>query len=171
MTSLGDLIKNRFCRGVVTQPIAAEKNAEVEILGLELKAAIKLSFKRSFNVRQVDTGDCGACLSEIIACNNPIYDLQRFGVNFVASPRHADALLVTGPVTKNMELALKKTYDAMPEPKLVITLGECAKNGGIFGGSHAVVGGVEKVLPVAYHIPGCPPKPVEIIRALLALLV
>jgi Ni,Fe-hydrogenase III small subunit len=127
-------------------------------------------FKRSLNIREVDTGSCAACESEIIACNNPIYDIQRFGINFVASPRHADCLLVTGPVSKNMATALRRTYDAMPEPKFVITLGDCALDGGMFKGSYYVENGVKTILPVALHIPGCPPDPQIIIQSLLNFL-
>lgn len=167
MSTLDKLLISRFRKGIVTVPVEIQK---VERLGAELKKAINARFKRSFNIREVDTGSCAICEAEIIAANNPVYDIARFGVNFVASPRHADALLVTGPVSKNMLLALKKTYDAMPEPKLVITLGDCAKDGGIFKESYYVEGGVSKILPVSLHIPGCPPEPIKIIEALLAIL-
>ena len=143
---------------------------EIEKMGQELKLKIHAKFGRSFHIRQVDTGSCGACLSEIVACSNPLYDIQRFGIDFVASPRHADAILVTGPVSKNMELALKKTYEAMPEPKFVITLGDCAKDGALFRDSYYTCGGVEGILPVNLHIPGCPPSPLTIIKILLAFL-
>lgn len=143
---------------------------EIEKMGGELKTAIHTKFGRSFHIREVDTGSCGACESEIIACSNPLYDIQRFGIDFVASPRHADALLVTGPVSRNMELALKKTYDAMPGPKFVISLGDCAKGGGIFKDSYYTCAGVENVLPVILHIPGCPPSPLTIIKTLLSFL-
>lgn len=139
-------------------------------MGEELKKKIHARFGRSFHIREVDTGSCGACESEIIACSNPLYDIQRFGIDFVASPRHADALLVTGPVSRNMELALKKTYEAMPEPKFVITLGDCGKGGGLFKDSYYTCGGVDNILPVILHIPGCPPDPATIIKALLAFL-
>ena len=145
-------------------------NHEIEKMGEELKAKIHAKFGRSFHIRQVDTGSCGACLSEIIACSNPLYDIQRLGIDFVASPRHADALLVTGPVSRNMELALRKTYEAMPEPKFVITLGDCAKDGSLFRDSYYTCGGVGKILPVTLHIPGCPPSPSTSIKALLAFL-
>ncbi|MFA6356610.1 MAG: NADH-quinone oxidoreductase subunit B family protein, partial [Candidatus Omnitrophota bacterium] len=143
---------------------------EAQKLGEELRARIHKRFGRSFHIREVDTGSCGACESEIIAATNPIYDIQRFGIDFVASPRHADALLVTGPVSANMALALRRTYDAMPEPKLVITLGDCALDGGAFKGSYYVAGGVKEVLPVDLHIPGCPPSPLSIIKSLLDFL-
>jgi Ni,Fe-hydrogenase III small subunit len=145
-------------------------NIEIEEVGQELKKAIHAKFGRSLHIREVDTASCGACESEIIACSNPLYDIQRFGIDFVASPRHADVLLVTGPVSKNMEIALKKTYDAMPEPKFVITCGDCSKCGGVFKDSYYTCDGVENVLPVSLHIPGCPPSPSTIIKTLLSFL-
>jgi Ni,Fe-hydrogenase III small subunit len=159
-------------KGTLTRAIKPEKESlpDIEAMGPELKKRIKERFGRSFHIREVDTGSCGACESEIIATTNPIYDIQRFGIDFVASPRHADALLVTGPVSMNMAAALRKTYEAMPEPKFVITLGDCAKEGGVFKGSYYVTGGVREVLPVDLHIPGCPPTPEEIVKALLAFL-
>ena len=161
-----NILKNSLKKGLVTKKLSFNKD-EITVLGKELKSAIIKKFGRSFHIREVDTGSCGACESEIIAITNPIYDIQRFGIDFVASPRHADALLVTGPVSKNMLLALKKTYDAMPTPKFVITLGDCALNGGIFKDSYYIEGGVNKILPVNLHIPGCPPSPLEIIKRLL----
>lgn len=155
---------------MVTRHIEPGLPAKMESTGLELQSLIQDKFGRSLHIREVDTGSCGACESEIISANNPIYDLQRFGVSFVASPRHADALLVTGPVSKNMLVALKKTYEAMPEPKFVITLGDCALDGGAFKGSYYIEGPVKDILPVALHIPGCPPTPIAIIQALLAFL-
>ena len=168
-----EILKNRLLKGVVTVPAAGQGRGlpeEVEALGKELKADIYKKFGRSFHIREVDTGSCAGCESEIISATNPIYDIQRFGIDFVASPRHADALLVTGPVSKNMVLALKKTYNAMPGPKLVITLGDCARDGGIFKGSYYVEGGAGKIVPVAAHIPGCPPDPTAIIGSILSLL-
>lgn len=171
------IFKNRLLKGVVTKPIdlkslGKEKltDQEFETAGLELQKIIRKKFSKSLHIREVDTGSCGACESEIIATSNPIYDIQRFGINFVASPRHADALLVTGPVSKNMALALKKTYEACPEPKFVITLGDCALNGGVLKDAYYVDGGVGKILPVTIHIQGCPPKPIEIIKSLLSFL-
>jgi Ni,Fe-hydrogenase III small subunit len=123
--------------------------------------------RRSLHIREVDAGSCNACELEINALNNPVYDLERFGIHFVASPRHADMLLVTGPVTRNMEMALRKTYDATPEPKLVVGVGDCARDGGIFKGSYAIAGGVDRVVPVDVIIRGCPPRPQEILYALL----
>ena len=168
-----EMIRNRLFKGVVTRPVkdmGMDRPPDIESLGAELKEVINKRFGRSFHIREVDTGSCGGCESEIIATTNPIYDVQRFGVDFVASPRHADALLVAGPVSKNMALALKKTYDAMPGPKYVISLGECAADGGIFKGSYYVEGGVKNIVPVSMHIPGCPPDPATIIKYLLALL-
>ncbi|MFA5887039.1 MAG: NADH-quinone oxidoreductase subunit NuoB [Patescibacteria group bacterium] len=167
MSTFDKMLLCSLQKGIVTSTIDKQK---LEQVGLELKKIIARRFSRSFNIREVDTGSCGACESEIIAANNPIYDISRFGVNFVASPRHADALLVTGPVSLNMVLALQKTYAAMPEPKLVITAGDCAKDGGLFKASYYVKGGVNSVLPVAIHIPGCPPTPLTIIKYLLGLL-
>jgi Ni,Fe-hydrogenase III small subunit len=164
------ILKNRVLKGVVTRYIARELSEEIESSGSKLQALIHKRFGRSLNIREVDTGSCGACESEIIAANNPIYDLQRFGISFVASPRHADALMVTGPVSRNMVIALKKTYEAMPEPKFVITVGECAVDGGRFKDSYYAEGAVSDILPVALHIPGCPPSPITIIKALLAFL-
>jgi len=165
-----NILKNRILKGVVTRYIEPKLSSEIELVGKELKLMIQGIFGRSLHIRQVDTGSCGACESEIISANNPIYDLQRFGINFVASPRHADALLVTGAMSKNMLIALKKTYAAMPEPKFVITLGDCALDGGIFKDSYYIEGAIKNILPVVLHIPGCPPNPLAIIQELLALL-
>lgn len=122
---------------------------------------------RSLQIRQVDAGSCNGCEIEISALSNPYYDLERFGLHFVASPRHADCLLVTGPVTRNMAEALRLTYEATPDPKIVIAVGDCARDCGVFRGSYAVVGGVESVIPVDVHVGGCPPEPADILRAIL----
>jgi len=127
-------------------------------------------FGKSLKIRQVDAGSCNACEWECTALTNPIYDVQRFGVDFVASPRHADVVLATGPVSRQMELALKKTHIAMPEPKLVIACGDCAINGGIFRGSYATRNGISDVIPVNGRIHGCPPTPATIIKGLLKLM-
>jgi len=164
------ILKNRILKGVVTRNIEQKLTSDIESAGYELKSSIQKKFGRSLHIREVDTGSCGACESEIISANNPIYDLQRFGINFVASPRHADALLVTGPLSKNMLIALKKTYEAMPEPKFVITVGDCALNGGLFKDSYYIEGAVRNILPVVLHIPGCPPSPLIIMQTLLAFL-
>lgn len=163
-----NILKNSLKKGTVTN--LALINKEIEAKGAELESLIYKRFGRSFHIREVDTGSCGACESEIITTMNPIYDIQRFGINFVASPRHADALLVTGPVSNNMRLALKKTFEAMPGPKYVITLGDCALNGGNFKDSYYTCSGVNNILPVNFHIPGCPPHPIEIIKGLLSFL-
>ena len=125
---------------------------------------------RSLAIRQVDAGSCNGCELEIHALNNAFYDIERFGLRFVASPRHADVLLVTGPVTGNMREALYRTWAATPDPKWVVTAGDCALDGGIFKESYAVVGGVSAVVPVDLHIPGCPPTPTALLGGLLALL-
>ncbi len=164
------ILKTRILKGVVTRHIEPQFMGQIESSGSTLKTLILKKFGRSLHIREVDTGSCGACESEIISANNPIYDLQRFGISFVASPRHADGLLVTGPVSKNMLPALKKTYEAMPEPKFVITCGDCALNGGLFKDSYYVEGAVKDILPVVLHIPGCPPSPLTIVQALLAFL-
>jgi Ni,Fe-hydrogenase III small subunit len=143
---------------------------EVSALAANLKAATRARLGRSLAIRQVDAGSCNAVELEIHALNNVFYDLERFGLHFVASPRHADVLLVTGPVTKNMREALERTYNATPAPKWVVAVGDCARNGGCFAGSYAVVGGVGDVIPVDLHIPGCPPPPLEILKGLLALM-
>ena len=118
-------------------------------------------------IREVDVGSCNGCEMEINALGNPYYNIEGLGIKFVASPRHADLLLVTGPVSRNMEMALKRTYEATPEPKLVVAVGDCACDGGIFGESYATCGWVDKVIPVDVTVPGCPPEPVEILRGIL----
>ncbi len=127
-------------------------------------------FGRSLRIRQVDAGSCNACEWECTALTNPIYDIQRFGIDFVASPRHADVLLVSGPVSRQMELALKRTYIATPEPRLVIACGDCAKDGGVYKGSYAVTNGVANVIPVDGYIPGCPPTPKAVIMSLTKII-
>src|SRR5229473_1665381 len=150
-------------------PPAPDKVALAE-LAKSVKRAARKKLGRSLAIRQVDAGSCNGCELEIHALNNAFYDLERFGFHFVASPRHADVLLVTGPVTKNMREALRRTYDATPDPKWVVAVGDCAVDGGIFSGSYAVVGAVEKVVPVDLHIRGCPPRPTQLLAGLLALL-
>ncbi len=172
-THMFKILKNSLRKGLLTEEMLRGKcppPQAAEAAGAELSSVIRRRFGRSFHIRQVDTGSCGACESEIQAASNPIYDMQRFGIDIVASPRHADALLVTGPVSRNMELALRRTYEAMPEPKLVITMGDCALNGGKFRDSYYTCRGVHGILPVALHIPGCPPSPEEIINCLLNYL-
>lgn len=136
-----------------------------------LRERIRGRLGRSLHVRQVDAGSCNGCELEIAATTNPFYDLERFGIHLVASPRHADVLLVTGPVTRNMEIALRRTYEATPEPRVVIAVGACGCSGGIFGeGHHAAVGGVDRVVPVDIYIPGCPPRPQAILNGLLVAM-
>jgi Ni,Fe-hydrogenase III small subunit len=161
-------------QSIVKGPLTEEgPRANNEALS-ELAAAVDRSARRrlgrSLSIRQVDAGSCNGCELEIHALNNAFYDIERFGFRFVASPRHADVLLVTGPVTKNMREALQRTYDATPSPKWVIAVGNCAFDGGIFAGSYAVEGGVGKVLPVDLHIRGCPPSPVQLLEGLLAVM-
>ena len=141
--------------------------ADVEGVGRKARETIQKLLGRSLSIREVDAGSCNGCELEIVALNNPIYDIERFGIHFVASPRHADMLLVTGPVTRNMELALLKTYRAMPEPKLVVAVGACGISGGIFGENYASLGGVDKVVPVDVYIPGCPPRPQALLQGIL----
>lgn len=147
----------------------ADENALAE-LAKNLDRAARAKLGRSLSIRQVDAGSCNGCELEIHALNNAFYDLERLGLRFVASPRHADVLMVTGPVTKNMRQALKRTYDATPDPKWVIAIGNCAVDGGIFGDSYAVAGGVADVIPVDFHIRGCPPSPSQMLAGLIALL-
>ena len=135
--------------------------------GAELTAKIHEVLGRSLAIRQVDAGSCNGCELEINALNNPVHDIERFGIHFVASPRHADMLLVTGPVTRNMELALRKTYDATPDPKVVVAVGACGISGGIFGVNYATRGGVDQVIPVDVFIPGCPPRPEALLHGIL----
>ena len=141
--------------------------ADVESIGQKARQKIQKLLRRSLAIREVDAGSCNGCELEIVALNNPVYDLERFGIQFVASPRHADMLLVTGPVTRNMELALLKTYQAVPEPKVVVAVGACGISGGIFGKNYASLGGVDNVVPVDVYIPGCPPRPQALLHGIL----
>ncbi len=149
-------------------PAAGDK--AVQELAKTLKDKSRRLLGRALTIREVDAGSCNGCELEIHALNNPVYDLERFGLRFVASPRHADVLLVTGPVTANMKIAIERTYTATPDPKWVVALGDCACTGGLFKGSYACVGAVENILPVDLHIPGCPPRPLEILKGLVALI-
>ena len=143
---------------------------EIEIMGHRLNDKVKKIFGRSLHIREVDAGSCNACEVEVNALSNPVYDIERFGLHIVASPRHADMLLVTGPVGRNMELALLKTYNAAPSPKLVAAMGSCACSGGIFKDTYASLGGVDKIIPVDVYIPGCPPRPQAVIFGLMVAL-
>ena len=157
-------------RRPLTEPPPARDDAMLAELAASLDRAARQRLGRSLSIREVDAGSCNGCELEIHALNNAFYDLERFGLHFVASPRHADVLLVTGPVTKNMRQALQRTYDATPDPKWVVAVGDCAVDGGIFSGSYAVEGGVSAVVPVDLHIRGCPPRPAQLLKGLLALL-
>ena len=138
-----------------------------EAAGKKVSAAIRKILGRSLAIREVDAGSCNGCELEIVALNNPVHDIERFGIHFVASPRHADMLLVTGPVTRNMELALEKTYAATPDPKVVVAVGACGISGGIFGVNYATRGGVDAVIPEDVYIPGCPPRPEALLYGIL----
>ena len=142
-------------------------NTSYPEVGTTLNREIHQVLGRSLAIREVDAGSCNGCELEIVALNNPVHDIERFGIHFVASPRHADMLLVTGPVTRNMELALRKTYDATPDPKLVVAVGACGISGGIFGTNYATRGGVDQVIPVDVYIPGCPPRPEALLFGIL----
>jgi Ni,Fe-hydrogenase III small subunit len=156
--------------GIVTDPPPDSSEAELERVGIEVKRALDRGFAGSLAIRHVDAGSCNGCELEIHALNNPYYAVERFGVHFVASPRHADVLLVTGPVSRHMEGALRRTYEATPSPKWVIAAGDCACCGGEFGVSYASCGAVSNVIPVDVRIPGCPPTPNRLLMGLLALI-
>jgi Ni,Fe-hydrogenase III small subunit len=145
-------------------------DAGLKELGDTLAAHGQRLFGRSLTIREVDAGSCNGCELEIHAINNSVYDIERFGLKFVASPRHADVLLVTGPVTHNMKVALERTFAATPAPKWVVAAGDCGCGYGVFEGSYAVVGAVDKVIPVDLHIRGCPPRPIDLLRGLIALV-
>ena len=157
-------------RGPLTEPPPSPDEAALVELAENVEKAAQARLGRSLSIRQVDAGSCNACELEIHALANAFYDLERFGLRFVASPRHADVLMVTGPVTKNMREALQRTYNATTDPKWVVAVGDCALDGGIFAESYAVVGGVSSVVPVDLHIRGCPPRPLELLKGLLAML-
>ncbi len=143
---------------------------ELHAMATQLNAATRRRLGRSLSIRAVDAGSCNGCELEIHALNNAIYDLERFGLRFVASPRHADVLFVTGPVTRNMQEALLRTHTATPDSKWVVAVGDCAIDGGLFAGSYAVAGGVSEIVPVDLHIRGCPPTPTALLKGLLSLL-
>jgi Ni,Fe-hydrogenase III small subunit len=159
---------------LMRRPLTEAPPVKDEEMLAELAASVERAARRrlgrSLSIREVDAGSCNGCELEIHALNNAFYDLERFGLHFVASPRHADVLLVTGPVTRNMREALERTYNATPDPKWVVAVGDCAVDGGIFSSSYAVVGGVSAVVPVDLHIRGCPPRPTQLLKGLLTLL-
>ena len=163
------LFRKIFKTGIVTEPLGPDE-AEIVQLVKEIDAKTKKLLGRSLAIREVDAGSCNGCEIEITGLTSPVYDSERFGIHFVASPRHADMLLVTGPVTRNMEVPLRKTYDATPDPKLVVAVGDCAQTCGVFKGSYAIAGSVDKVVPVDVFVPGCPPEPADMLRGILAAL-
>ncbi len=161
------ILRQIFHTGIVTEPLSGEVITGIEQVGGQLEELVRKRFSRSLTIRQVDAGSCNGCELEIHALNNPIYNCEGYGIHFTASPRFADMLLVTGPVTRNMEIALRRTYNATPSPKLVVAVGDCGCNGGIFGESYASLGGVGKVIPVDVVIPGCPPTPIALLQGIL----
>jgi Ni,Fe-hydrogenase III small subunit len=156
--------------GPVTEAPPSPDDAALAELAVSVERAARRRLGRSLAIRHVDAGSCNGCELEIHALNNAFYDLERFGLRFVASPRHADVLMVTGPVSRNMSEALERTFRATPDPKWVVAVGHCAADGGMFAGSYAVVGGVNAVVPVDLHIAGCPPTPTNLLKGLLVLL-
>ncbi len=163
------LLKSLFARPVtIAAPTAAD--AELDAAGRALEERARKLFGRAITIREVDAGSCNGCELEIHALNNAVYDVERFGIRFAASPRHCDVLMVTGPVTHNMKVALERTYAATPAPKWVVAVGDCAAGCGVFEGSYAVVGAVDKVIPVDLHIKGCPPRPIELLKGLIGLM-
>src|SRR5438067_13799165 len=164
------LLLESLLQAPLTEAPPSRDDAALAELAQSLERASRRSLGRSLSIREVDAGSCNGCELEIHALNNAFYDLERFGLKFVASPRHADVLLVTGPVTRNMRQALERTYAATPDPKWVVAVGDCARDGGLFAGSAACVGGVREIVPVDLHIAGCPPTPEQLLKDLLALI-
>lgn len=165
------LVKKIWTTPVVTEPLGVIiEDAQIEIIARQIDERARKLFGRSLHIREVDAGSCNGCEIEIVALNNPYYDLERFGLHFVASPRHADCLLVTGPVTRNMADPLRRTYEATPGPKLVVAVGDCARDCGIFAGGYGVFGPVSAVVPVDVVVAGCPPAPPMILSGILAAL-
>ena len=164
------LLFQSLIQSPLTEHAPGAEAAALAELATSLGSQARRRLGRSLSVREVDAGSCNGCELEIHALNNSFYDVERFGIRFVASPRHADVLLVTGPVTLNMREALERTYQATPAPKWVVAVGDCAADGGMFAGSYACVGGVSAVVPVDLHIRGCPPSPLALLKGLLALL-
>src|SRR6476469_2620472 len=163
------LLKSLFARPV-TIPAPSMADVVLEEAGRTLEVRARHLFGRAITIREVDAGSCNGCELEIHALSNAVYDVERFGIKFAASPRHADVLLVTGPVTHNMRIALERTYAATPDPKWVVAVGDCAAGCGVFAESYATVGSVEKVIPVDLVIKGCPPKPIDLLKGLLTLM-
>src|SRR2546422_8993690 len=164
------LLRNIFKTPVVTESGRPSVDEHIEMIGGRIHEKVRKQFGRSLHIREVDPGSCNGCELEIAGLNSPYYDLERFGLQFVASPRHADCLLVTGPVTRNMAAPLRMTYDATPDPKLVVAVGDCARTCGVFAGSYAVVGPVDSIVPVDVYVNGCPPEPTQILQGILAAI-
>lgn len=165
------MFRKIFNTPIVTEPITeAEDDRRIELIARQIEAHTLRLFGRSLHIREVDGGSCNGCEIEISGLTGPHYDLERFGFHFVASPRHADCLLVTGPVTRNMAEPLRLTYEATPDPKIVVAVGDCARDCGVFKGSYAVIGSVDKVIPIDAAVAGCPPEPADILRGILAAL-
>jgi Ni,Fe-hydrogenase III small subunit len=163
------LFRKIFQTGIVTEDLK-QPDAEIVVLVHQIERSIQKHLGRALAIREVDAGSCNGCEIEISGLTSPVYDSERFGIHFVASPRHADMLLVTGPVTRNMEVPLRKTYEATPDPKLVVAVGDCAQTCGVFKGSYAVAGSVDQIIPVDVFVPGCPPEPADILRGILTAL-
>lgn len=165
-----NILFKSLIKGPLTEPAPSADDAELAAFAAEVGRKARATLGRSLSIREIDAGSCNGCELEINALGNVFYDLERFGLRFVASPRHADVLLVTGPVTKNMSEALLRTYHAAPSPKWVVAAGVCALDGGLFAGSYACLGGVLTVVPVDLYIPGCPPTPLALLKGLIALM-
>ncbi|MBI5876957.1 MAG: NADH-quinone oxidoreductase subunit B family protein [Chloroflexi bacterium] len=163
------LLQKIIKTGIATEPLSRDEAGILQIVR-QIDERTQRLLGRALAIREVDAGSCNGCEIEISGLTSPVYDLERFGIHFVASPRHADMLLVTGPVTRNMEVPLRKTYEATPAPKLVVAVGDCAQTCGVFKGSYAVVGSVDSVIPVDVFVPGCAPEPADILRGILAAL-
>lgn len=155
---------------IIPVSVVNREKLEILVLGEKIQDKVKRLFKGSLSIRQVDAGSDNACEQELVALSNAFYDVERFGIHFVASPKHADMLMVTGPITRNMAEALRRAYDSTPTPKIIVAVGDDAINGGIFKGSYATLGGVGDVIPVHYGIPGDPPSPKIILTHLLRIL-
>ena len=164
------LLFQSLIQSPLTEHAPEAEAAALAELATSLGSQARRRLGRSLSVREVDAGSCNGCELEIHALNNSFYDVERFGIRFVASPRHADVLLVTGPVTRNMKIALERTYAATPDPKWVVAVGDCGCGCGVFEGSYAVIGAVDKVIPVDLHIRGCPPRPIALLEGLIALM-
>lgn len=163
------LFRKIFKTGLVTETLEPDTEELVQLVK-QVNAQTQRTLGRALAIREVDAGSCNGCEIEITGLTSPVYDSERFGIHFVASPRHADMLLVTGPVTRNMEIPLRKTYEATPDPKLVVAVGDCAQTCGVFRGSYAVAGSVDQIIPVDVFVPGCPPEPADILRGILTAL-